>query len=53
MFDGGVGWDEGKKLPNIEAIKKAWRGTKEHIYFKMCGTGLKAVGSNVEINIKE
>ena len=49
----GVGWDEGKKLPNIEAIKKAWRGTKEHIYFKMCGTGLKAVGSNVEINIKE
>ena len=52
-----VGWGgmRGRNFSNTEAIKKAWRGTKEmgHIYFKMCGTGLKAVGSNVEINIKE
>lgn len=48
----GWGGMRGRNFSNIEAIKKAWRGTKGHIYFKMCGTGLKAVGSNVEINIK-
>ena len=52
-----VGWGgmRGRNLSNTEAIKKAGRGTKEigHIYFKMCGTCLKAVGSNTEINIKE
>ena len=41
---------KGRNFSNIEAIKKAWRGTKEtgHVYLKMCETGRNAVGSNVE-----
>lgn len=52
-----MGWGEmrGRNFSDIEAIKKAWRGTKEtgHIYLKMCENGHNAVGSNVEINTKE
>lgn len=51
-----VGWGgmRGRNFSNIEAIKKAWRGTKEmgHIHLKMCETGHNAVGSNVEKKTK-
>lgn len=44
----------GRNFSNIGSNQKGLERDKGHIYFKMCGTGLKAVGlSNVEIISKK